>query len=139
MHLSAIWDLHYRNCRTPICGGARVQQDDRQSWFSNKFFPKKTGNIYRIGPPQKTKALFRGVWDLVLVPSKGKPALGEAPGYLGGRLRTHTGHGTSQFVAVNMMGPGKTQKTARILPHSMIVLMSSVRLMANLVVHSDSF
>ena len=55
-------------------------------------------------------ALFGGVQDLILVLSKGKPALGETPGYLGGRLRTHTGHGTSQFVAVNVMGPGKTQK-----------------------------
>ena len=52
--------------------------------------------------PQKD--LFRGVRDLILVPSKGKPALAETPGHLGGRLRTHAGHGTSEFVAVNMLG-----------------------------------
>ena len=55
------------------------------------------------------RALFRGA--LVLGPSKCRPALGGMPGYLGGRLRTHTGHDTSQFVAVK--GPGKNAKTAR--------------------------
>ena len=56
------------------------------------------------------KALFRGVWDLVLVPSKGKPALGETPGYLGGRLRTHTGHGTSQFFGSKCNGARQNAK-----------------------------
>ena len=87
---------------------------------------------------KKTGPVFRGVRALVPVPSKGRSGLEETPGYLGGRLRTHTGHGTSQFVAVNVMGPGKTQKTAQILPHSMIILMLSVRVMANLVVRADS-
>ena len=74
-------------------------------------FPKKTGAIYRIRPPQK--ALFRGVWDLVLVPPNGKPALGETPGHLGGRMRTRTCHGTSQIVAENVMRSTKNAKTAK--------------------------
>ena len=47
------------------------------------------------------------------MPSKGKPALGETPGYLGIRLHTHAGHGTSQFVAVDVLGPGQNAKTAQ--------------------------
>ena len=70
----------------------------------------QTGHIHRIGPP---KALFRGVWDLALLPSKGKNELEETPGDLRGRLRTHTGHAASQFVAVHVLGPGKAQKTAQ--------------------------
>ena len=84
------------------------------------------------------KALFRGVWGLVLVPPNGKPALGETPGYLGGRLRAHKGHGTSQLVAQNIFHFGKNAKTARILPHSMVMLMLSVGVMRNLIVHADS-
>ena len=59
------------------------------------------------------KALFRGVWDLVLVPPNGKPALGETPGHLGGRMRTRTCHGTSQIVAENVMRSTKNAKTAK--------------------------
>ena len=84
------------------------------------------------------KALFGGVRDLVLVPSKGKPASGETPGYLGDRLRAHKGHGTSQLVAQNILHFGKNAKTARILPHSMVMLMLSVGVMRNLIVHADS-
>ena len=68
------------------------------------------GLCVELGPQ---KARFRGVGDLVLVPSKGKPALGETPGYLGGRLCTRTGHGTSQVVAENAMRSGKNAKTAK--------------------------
>ena len=74
-------------------------------------FSSKTGAIYRTRPP--TKALFGCVRDLVLAPPNGKPALGGTPGYPGDRLCTHTGHGTSQVVAVNVMGPGKNAKTAK--------------------------
>ena len=83
------------------------------------------------------KALFGGVRDLVLVPSKCKPASGETPGYLGDRLRAHKGHGTSQLVAQNILHFGKNAKTARILPHSMVMLMLSVGVMRNLIVHAD--
>ena len=111
LHVNAIWDLHYQNCWIPVCDGTKVQQDDWRSWFSNEIiFSKKTGYIYKIGPPN---ALFRGVGDLVLVPSKGKPVLGETPVYLGGRLCTCTGHGTSQVVAENAMRSGKNAKTAK--------------------------
>ena len=89
-----------------------------------------------MDPPKK--ALFRGVWDLVLVPRKGKTASGETPGYLGDRLRAHKGHGTSQLVAQNILHFGKNAKTARILPHSMVMLMLSVGVMRNLIVHADS-
>ena len=58
-------------------------------------------------------ALLRGVQDIVPVPSKSKPASGETPGYLGGRLCTRTGHGTSQVVAENAMRSGKNAKTAK--------------------------
>ena len=86
-----------------------MQQDDRRSWFSNKiFFLKKLVYLYNWTPP---KGPFSG--GLVLVPSKGKPALGETPGYLGGRLCTRTGHGTSQVVAENAMWSGKNAKTAK--------------------------
>jgi len=34
--VSAIWDLHYQNCWNPVCGGAKVQQDDRRSRFAEK-------------------------------------------------------------------------------------------------------
>ena len=112
-----------------------MQQDDRQSWFSKKKIPEETGVICRIGPQ---RALFGGVRDLVLVPSKGKPASGETPGYLKDRLRAHKGHGTSQLVAQNILHFGKNAKTARILPHSMIMPMLSVGIMRNLVVHADS-
>ena len=61
-----------------------------------------------MDPP--TKALFRGVWDLVLVPRKGKTASRETPGYLGDRLRAHKGHGTSQLVAQNIFHFGKKRK-----------------------------
>ena len=84
------------------------------------------------------KALFRGVWDLVLVPRKGKTASGETPGYLGDRLRAHKGHSTSQLVAQNIFHFGKNAKTAQILPHSMVMLMLSVGVMRNLIVHADS-
>ena len=59
------------------------------------------------------KALFRGVWDPVLVPPNGKPALGETPGHLGGRMCTRTCHGTSQIVAENVMRSTKNAKTAK--------------------------
>ena len=59
------------------------------------------------------KALFGGVRDLILVPSKGKPASGETPGYLGGRLCTRTGHDTSEDVAENAIRSGKNAKTAK--------------------------
>ena len=74
-------------------------------------FSSKTGAIYRTRPP--TKALFGCVRDLVLAPPNGKPALGGTPGYPGGRLRAHTGHGTSQVVAENAMRSGKNAKTAK--------------------------
>ena len=84
------------------------------------------------------KALLGGVRDLILVPSKGKPASGETPGYLGDRLREYKGHGTSQLVAQNILHFGKNAKTARILPHSMVMLMLPVGVMRNLIVHADS-
>ena len=65
-----------------------------------------------------------GFRDLVPIPSKGISGLEETPGYLRGRLRTHTGHGASGLVAVIVMGPGKNAKMARILPHSMIIMLS---------------
>ena len=58
-------------------------------------------------------ALFGGVWDLVPVPSKSRSALEETPGYLEGRLCTYKGHGISQLVAVNVLGPGKNAKIAK--------------------------
>ena len=84
------------------------------------------------------KALFRGVRDLVPVPSKSKPASGETPGYLGGRLRAHKGHVTSQPVAQNILHFGKKRKNGPNIPHSMIMPMSSVGAMRNLIVHADS-
>ena len=54
-----------------------------------------------------------GIRDLVLVPSKGKPALGEKPGYLGDRLRMHTGRGTSLVVPENLPRPAKNVKMAK--------------------------
>ena len=57
-------------------------------------------------------ALFRGVRDLVPVPSKSRSALEETPGYLEGRLCTHKGHGISQLVA-NVLGPGENAKIAK--------------------------
>ena len=63
-----------------------------------------------LGPQ---KALFRGVGDLVFVPSKGKPAFGETSGYLGGRLRMHTGRGASLVVPENLPRPAKNVKTAQ--------------------------
>ena len=74
-------------------------------------FSSKTGAIYKTRPP--TKALFGCVRDLVLAPPNGKPALGGTPGYLGGRLCTRTGTGTSQVVAENAMRSGKNAKTAK--------------------------
>ena len=44
------------------------------------------------------------------MPSKGRSGLEETAGYLEGRLRTHKGHGTSQLVAMNVLGPGKKRK-----------------------------
>ena len=101
----------------------------------NKFSEKKTGVIYRIGPPKK--ALFGGIRDLVLVPSKGKPASGETPGYLGGRLRRIQAMVPPKLLRKSFYISGKNAKTARILPHSMIILMSSVGVMKNLFVHAD--
>ena len=72
------------------------------------------------------------------MPRKGKTASGETPGYLGDRLRAHKGHGTSQLVAQNILHFGKNAKTARILPLSMVMLMLSVGIMRNLIVHADS-
>ena len=74
------------------------------------------------------KALSGGVRVLVPVPSKGRSGFEETPGYLRGRLRTHTGHGASKLVAVNVMGPGKNAKMARILPHWMIIMLSNLML-----------
>ena len=84
------------------------------------------------------EALFGGVRVLVPVPSKGRSGLEETPGYLGGRLRTHTGHGTSQLVAVNVLGPGKTARTAPNIASFDDQIMLSVRAMRNIVVHADS-
>ena len=58
------------------------------------------------------------------MPSKGKPALEETPGYLGGRLCTRTGHGTSQVVAENAMRSGKNAKTAKPPVNSCVVVQS---------------
>ena len=70
---------------------------------------------------------------------KCKPALEKTPGYIGGRLRAHTGHDISQFVAVSVMWPGKKNaKKRQIVPDSMITLMLCVRGTRRLVVHADS-
>ena len=74
-------------------------------------FSSKTGAIYITRPP--TKALFGCVRDLVLAPPNGKPALEETPGYLGGRLCTRTGHGTSQVAAEKCDAVRKNAKTAK--------------------------
>ena len=60
----------------------------------------KTGYIYRFLTLQK--ALFRGFRDLVPVPSTSRSGLKETPRHLGGQLRTYTGHGTSELVAINV-------------------------------------
>ena len=75
-----------------------------------KFHSKTLGLCVELGPQ---KALFRGVGDLVFVPSKGKPAFGETSGYLGGRLRMHTGRGTSLVVPENLPRPAKNVKMAQ--------------------------
>ena len=59
------------------------------------------------------KALFRGVWDLVVVPSTSGSGLEETHGYLEGRLCMHEGHGTSQLVAVNVLGPRQKRKNCQ--------------------------
>ena len=63
-----------------------------------------------LGPQ---KALFRGVGDVVFVQSKGKPAFGETSWYLGGRLRMHTGRGTSLVVPEKLPRPAKNVKMAQ--------------------------
>ena len=45
-----LFDQYYQNCWIPVCGGARVQQDDRRSWIYPKKNPYKTGPIYKIWP-----------------------------------------------------------------------------------------
>ena len=61
----------------------------------NKFYHK---NWVYSSSLTLSSALFRGIRDLVPVPSKSRSALEETPGCLGGRLRGHKGHGTSQLV-----------------------------------------
>ena len=70
------------------------------------------------------------------MPSKGRSGLEETPGYLGGRLRTHTGHGTFQLVAINVSGQKRKNgpNIAAFNDHIML----SVRVMRRLVVHADS-
>ena len=58
------------------------------------------------------------------MPRKGKPALGETPGYLEGRLCTRIGHGTSEVVAENAMRSGKNAKTAKPPVNSYVVVPS---------------
>ena len=74
------------------------------------FLKKNRGYLYKLTPK---KALFRGVWGLILVPPNGKPALGETPGHLGTRMHTRTCHGTSQIVAENVMRSTKNVKMAQ--------------------------
>ena len=80
-----------------------MQQDDRRSWTPK--IHKKNWHIYRFLTLEK--APLKGVRDLGPVPSKSGSGLEETPRYLGGRLHTHTGHGTSQLVAINVLGPGQ--------------------------------
>ena len=53
---SSVCQYHFglavKNCWIPVCGGARVQQNDRQSWIYKKKWNsfKRTGPIYKIWP-----------------------------------------------------------------------------------------
>ena len=95
-----------------------MQQDDRQSWFSKKNEFKKIGLFMTF---DTEKGLFWGCSGVPVL-SEGRSGLEETPGYFfffggEGRLRTHTGHDTSQLAAENVMGPGKNAKMVQMLPH----------------------
>ena len=72
-------------------------------------FVNRLGLFIEFDPLQK--APFSGVRDLVPVMRSG---VEETPGYLGGWLRTHAGHGASKLVELNVLGSGKNAKTAQI-------------------------
>ena len=60
-----------------------------------------------LDPP---KRLFSEVFGIsFLCRAKGKPALRETPGYLGGRLHTHTGH-ASRAIITNSPVPANASR-----------------------------
>ena len=81
----------------------------------NKILSKELGLSIEFDP---SNGSFQGVYGLVLVPEE-KQILAwmRRLGIRGSRLRTHTGHGTSEFVEMNVLEPGKNAKPARAQPY----------------------